>query len=148
MYRSQYNPKFHNTTNLNVSQKSTQCSTWPSQVKPAKKATFTHTHKYKYIYIYLFIYIKLRRPVFGTYLRTKISKKYGHSAHGTLYVWLPHLLTPVGQTKEVPAVSSVVSAVRCRWCMFLSCPLKLQRGGFCCLSTPMKKLAGTFERSG
>jgi len=30
---------------------------------------------------------------------------------------------------EVRAISSVISAERCRWCMFLSCPLKLQRGG-------------------
>jgi len=37
-------------------------------------------------------------------------------------VWLPHLLTAVGLTQEVRAISSVISAVRCRWCMFLSCP--------------------------
>ena len=45
-----------------------------------------------------------------------------------LCVWLPHLLIPVGLTMEVRAISSAISAVRCRWCMFLSCPLKLQRG--------------------
>ena len=31
-----------------------------------------------------------------------------------VYVCLPHLLTPVGPTKEVRAISSVISAVRCR----------------------------------
>jgi hypothetical protein len=46
-----------------------------------------------------------------------------------VYVCLPHLLTPVGLTQEVRAISSVISAVRCRWCMILSCPLKLQRVG-------------------
>jgi len=46
-----------------------------------------------------------------------------------VYVWLPHLLTSVGLIQEVRAISSVISAVRCRWYMFLSCPLKLQRGG-------------------
>jgi len=45
-----------------------------------------------------------------------------------VYVWLPHILTPVGRTKEVRAycaISSVISAVRCRWRMFLSRPLTL-----------------------
>jgi len=40
--------------------------------------------------------------------------------------WLPPVLTPVGLTKEVRAISSVIPAVRCRRSMFLSCPLKLQ----------------------
>jgi len=44
-----------------------------------------------------------------------------------MHVWLPHLLTPVGQTKEVHAISSADSAVRCRRRMFLSCPIKRQR---------------------
>jgi hypothetical protein len=46
-----------------------------------------------------------------------------------VYAWLLHILTPVGRTKEVRAygaISSVVSAVRCRWRMFLLRPLKLQ----------------------
>ena len=46
-----------------------------------------------------------------------------------MYVCLPQILTPVGLTKEVRAISSVISAVRCRWCMIFSWPLKLQRGG-------------------
>jgi hypothetical protein len=37
-------------------------------------------------------------------------------------------LTPIGVTMEVRAISSVISAVRCRGRMFLSRPLKLQRG--------------------
>ena len=37
-----------------------------------------------------------------------------------MYVCLPHLLTPVG---------SVISAVRCRWCMIFPWQLKLQMGG-------------------
>jgi len=31
-------------------------------------------------------------------------------------------------TNEVRAISSVISDVICRWCMFLSCPLRVQRG--------------------
>jgi hypothetical protein len=31
-----------------------------------------------------------------------------------VYVFLLHLLTPVGATKEVRAISSVITAVRCR----------------------------------
>jgi len=48
---SQYNHKFQNTTNLNVSQKSTLCSTWSSQIKRAKNASFTHTHTHTHITI-------------------------------------------------------------------------------------------------
>jgi hypothetical protein len=46
-----------------------------------------------------------------------------------LCVWLPHVLTPVGTPKEVRAIRSVISAMRCRWSVFLSCPLKLEGGG-------------------
>ena len=59
-----------------------------------------------------------------------------------MYVWLPYLLTPVGQTKEVHAVSSADSAVRCRRWMFRSCPIKMQRNGIIsvscdvCVSSP------------
>ena len=68
--------------------------------------------------------MKLGRPVFATCLRTETRKKYGGSAYGIAYVWLPHFLTSVGLSREVRSVSSVVSAVRCRWCMILSWPLK------------------------
>jgi hypothetical protein len=46
-----------------------------------------------------------------------------------VYVWRTPLLTPVGPTKEIRTIISVISAVRCRWRMFLSCPLMLQMGG-------------------
>jgi len=44
-----------------------------------------------------------------------------------VYLWLPHLLTPVRETNKVLAISSVISVARYRWYMFLSFPLKLQR---------------------
>jgi hypothetical protein len=37
-------------------------------------------------------------------------------------------LTPIGVTMEVRAISSVISAVRCRGRMFLSRPLKVAKG--------------------
>ena len=46
-----------------------------------------------------------------------------------LCVWLPHVLTPVVPTMEVRAISSAIPAMRCRWCMVVSCPLNLQGVG-------------------
>jgi hypothetical protein len=45
-----------------------------------------------------------------------------------VYVWLPHQLTPFGATNKIRAISSVVSAVRCRRRMYTSCALMLQSG--------------------
>ena len=64
-------------------------------------------------------YLRRIWPVPGT----KTPKKYGRSEHGMCtcdYRTHWHLL--IGR-----AISSVI-AVSCRWCVFLSCPLKLQRG--------------------
>ena len=62
------------------------------------------------------------------------QQKWPFSARNVyaVWVWLPHILTPVGRTKEVRAycaISSVISAVRCRWRMFLFRPLNLQGAG-------------------
>jgi len=71
-----------------------------------------------------------------------------------MYVWLPHLLTPVGQTKEVHAVSSADSAVRCRRWMFLPCPIKMQRVSIIsvscnvCVSSPYIRNVNTESSSG
>ena len=81
---------------------------------------------------------------------TKTHKKNGRSAH--VYMWLPHLLTPVGLTMELRAISSVASAVRCRWRTFLSHPLKLQMSAwdglvFLCGCSACDGAFGVFDRA-
>jgi len=66
--------------------------------------------------------MNLQLSMFATYLQQT------NKASEDLCVWLPPLPTPVGLTMEVRAISSVIFALRGRWCMFLSCALKLQMG--------------------
>jgi hypothetical protein len=87
--------------------------------------------------------MKLQQPVFPTYLEQSqggnMAAQRTECVLDDLCVWLPHVLPPVGPTKEVRAISSGISAVRCRWCMLLSCSLKLQRGRcyYYCYSVPL-----------
>ena len=71
----------------------------------------------------------LNNPMLTVLLASNVTLQASSTGHRNVYVWLPHLLTPVGLTKEVGVISLMISAVRCRWCMFHSCAWKLQMGG-------------------
>jgi hypothetical protein len=62
--------------------------------------------------------------------------------HRHLTAEIPQLTARVVQTNEVRAVSWGVSAVRCHWCMFFSCPIKMQRGA--CMMADVGQVEGTW----
>jgi hypothetical protein len=125
-----------------LAQKSTQCSTWPSRIKP-ESMQGSHTNIFTYV-LYKRIRnmisvtlntsvpnltftinskcpkMKLRRPVLAIYLHTLTVKQYIREAHGIASVWLPHWHLLVRLMKYVSLVRESLPRDDTRTCFILA----------------------------